>query len=85
MERVTYDAWRAALAAEEPVEALRAEAQNRLAAGETRERLKTELQALVHAVRFEAQASRRRSDEDEEPILDVLDMLSGWSRPGTAL
>ena len=28
---------------------------------------------------------QERPDEDEDPILDVLDMLTGWCAPGSAL
>jgi hypothetical protein len=27
----------------------------------------------------------QRPDEDEDPVLDVLDMLAGWCAPGSAL
>lgn len=72
--------WREALAAGDPVARLRAVVRQRLAGGQPRERIVEELTRLVHSLR-----AQQRPDEEEEPILDVLDMLSGWCAPGAAL
>ncbi|GAA0918763.1 hypothetical protein [Virgisporangium aurantiacum] len=74
------DVWRRALAADDPVEDLRAAAQDRLAAGESRDRVIEQLTQLVLELRQE-----QRPDEDEDPVLDVLDMLTGWCAPGSAI
>jgi len=74
------DVWRRALAADAPVDALRAAVQNRLAAGDPRDGVVEQLSRLVLELRQDG-----RPDEDEDPILDVLDMLAGWCAPGSAL
>jgi hypothetical protein len=72
--------WRDALAAEDPVHRLRALAQERLSAGDSRELVVEQLTRLVHQLREE-----QRPDGTEDPILDVLDMFAGWCAPGSAL
>lgn len=72
--------WRQALADDDPVRALRALARHRLAAGDPREQVIEELTRLVLDLREE-----QRPEEAEDPILDVLDMLTGWCAPGSAL
>jgi hypothetical protein len=54
--------------------------QKRLAAGESREHVIEQLTRLVLELRQE-----QWPDEDEDRILDVLDMLTGWCAPGSAL
>jgi hypothetical protein len=59
---------------------LRAAVQDQLAAGGSREQITEQLTQLVMVLRQE-----QRPDEDEDPVLDVLDMLAGWCAPGSAL
>lgn len=72
--------WRKTLAADDATQTLRAAVQDRLAAGDSREQITEQLTRLVMALRQE-----QRPDEEEDPVLDVLDMLTGWCRPGSAL
>ncbi|GAA1630455.1 hypothetical protein [Actinoplanes couchii] len=72
--------WRNALATDDAVQALRAAVQDELAAGDSREQITEQLSRLVMVLRQE-----QRPDEEEDPILDVLDMLAGWCSPGSAL
>jgi hypothetical protein len=75
-----FAVWRPALAADDPVEALRSLVRRRLAAGVPREQVTGELTRLVLDLR-----RARQPEAAEEPVLDVLDMLTGWSAPGSAL
>ncbi|GIF37194.1 hypothetical protein [Actinoplanes xinjiangensis] len=74
------EGWRKALAADDPVQSLRAAVQDQLAAGDSREQVTEQLARLVMTLRQE-----QRPDEEEDPVLDVLDMLAGWCAPGSAL
>jgi hypothetical protein len=74
------DVWRDCLAADNPTRNLRVAVQDRLAAGDSREQIIEQLTRLVMALRQE-----QRPDEEEDPLLDVLDMLTGWGAPGSAL
>lgn len=80
MEPDDLAGWRRALDGHEPVESLRGAVRSRLAAGESHDQIIEQLTRLVMALRQE-----ERPDEEEEPILDVLDMLTGWCAPGSAL
>lgn len=71
--------WRDALASEQPVRSLRQLAKDRLAAGAQKAVLEQELGALVLELREEDR------EADEDVVLDVLDMLTGWSHPSTKL
>jgi hypothetical protein len=71
--------WRDALASELPVRSLRQLAQDRLATGAQKEQLEQELGDLVLELREEGR------DADEDVVLDVLDMLTGWSHPSMKL
>lgn len=68
-----------ALAADQPLQRLREEAQSLLAEGYDRETLLAQLERLRQRVRQDGRAS------DEDIILDVMDFLTGWRRPGLAI
>ncbi len=68
-----------ALAADQPLQRLREEVQSLLAKGYDRETLLAQLEGLRQRVRQEGRES------DEDVILDVMDFLTGWCRPGLAI
>lgn len=74
------DGWRQALAADNSVQGLLTLVRHRLAAGDAREQVIEQLTRLILEMRRE-----QRPERDEDPILDVLDMLTGWGAPGSAL
>ena len=69
----------AALASEEPLEALTAEARRLLAAGWDR----AAILALLEDVRGALQVAARGADEDI--VLQVMDALTGWTGPGAKI
>jgi hypothetical protein len=69
----------AALASENALESLRETVRRELESGVTRERLIDQLEDL----RADLRASGREDDEDV--VLEVMDLLTGWSSPHVRL